>query len=74
LLAAGFVGKFHNLSTDSIDFFHLRHNTGPVLEVLTKEFSLVADRSSLGGGERDNVMEKLLPLDDIMLWILRLYH
>ncbi len=28
-----------------------------MLEVLTKEFSLVADRSSLGGGERDNVME-----------------
>jgi hypothetical protein len=28
-----------------------------VLEVLTKEFSLVADRRSLGGGERDNVME-----------------
>ncbi len=40
-----------------IRFYPLRHNTGPVLEVLTKEFSLVADRSSLGGGERDNVME-----------------
>jgi hypothetical protein len=54
---ASFSDKFHNMSSDSNDFFPLRHNTGPVLEVLTKEFSLVADRSSLGGGERDNVME-----------------
>jgi hypothetical protein len=49
--------KCRDLGTDSIDFFSLRHNTGPVLDVLTKEFSLVADRSSLSGGERDNVME-----------------
>jgi hypothetical protein len=47
----------HICPTNANGFFSLRHNTGPVLEVQTKEFSLVADRCSLGAANRDKVME-----------------